>query len=818
MSHGTISLLPQPVVEQVIDSLHAVAHSSPITRRRLEASFELAFALISGLDQRELNGGQRLGLNMLLQAANLGMEEARAIVDSMHAAFGLSIPVDHDHPNREIEWLSHATSTADLIAQRRLKQINEAEYTRAMEKRRHIYCGVGVEIRTEQGGVDVLLQTYKECIEDGIHDLVDLAGGLRLAATAGDLDLITLILGLPDQDINARDSWGDTALNMACRSGHWDVALYLINHGADVTMASHENVTALHWLPSFPEEKINEATDILVSKGAVIEARSHGASRVYGGGTRQWHRQGGRDGTPLLWAVVSSSIVAVKALLRHGADPWDRAGSMLITSNNWGKLTNYSPVDYAAEYQMKEILQELLDEVPDHIDVKKSPLNMYFRPFGTGSLGRFISPLAWAVSGASSRPFELILLHGKGLESAVYETIRLLLRKGADPRKVDSKGSSVASIATIGGNINPIQVLYRLGDESCRLDEESVLDTLKWAVTRERRAIFDFVKHHHHGIIYDNFQSILDIVVCMAGNPYFIESMMEGFSTTPHIDHGRLLWLAIEHGNFRLALSLHKKVPFDPQYAVDGMTTLGSLIRRVKSFGLLVQALEFTFSLFDPCTNGNKDGFWTKFNHPIIPTESNGNYHDQQAKEWTKISLLHLAAWQNEFRPHQTNSTRMLDILLRYYNHPHQINAIVPGTGWTALHFAVASGNTSAVRTLIEESDIDLSIQDYMKKTPMDIAWTRFCGPKEIFRILEILPTEQPSAQKLFRNNTEEIVRLLRQKRAKWNLCCGIIRRESEGEADLILIPPEMEKVITVSIDLTDGKWWSLLLASDLTA
>ncbi|PVF99198.1 hypothetical protein CPB86DRAFT_872819 [Serendipita vermifera] len=790
-SHGTMYLLPQPVIEQIVDTLQVVADSVPVTWRQTEASFELAFALLSGLDQREEDRGRKLGLHMLSRAATQGMEDARAIVDSLHAAFGAAIPFDTSNPNRELKWLSRAASTGHPVAQRRLKEIDPLEYDQAMEKLRNIYCGIGVEPQKGDGGLKVSLERVKEWVECGLQDEQEMEGGFRLAATAGDLDLVTLIESTWSKDIDCRDKWGDTALTLACRSGHWNVAQYLMDHGADVTIASNENVTALHWISSFPQEKIQKVTDMLISHGADIEARSYGASDFYGGGIRQWHKQGKRDGTPLLWAVISCNITAVRALLSHGADPWDKDGSTVNTNNDWGNISSYSPVDYASEYQMHEILQLLLREVPDGIKHERSPLNMHCRPFAAGAHRRYIFPLARAVSGPASRPFELILLHGKELKNAIYETIQLLFKKGANPKRVRSDGGSAASMAALGLDITSLEQLYELNGDLFRLDDDEVLSTLRWAISKEKRALFDFLLRHHQDIIYANLQGILENALSWTSNPYFVGSIMA--DPTSGLDYGRLLWLAVQGGNFRLALAIHKRAPFDPQYAVNGMTTLGDLIRRVKSFGLLVQALEFTFSLFDPYVDDEKNGFWAAFKH------------DEHSGGSTKVSLLHLAALQNEFISQQTKSTRIFNILLKYYNLPHQINAIVPETLWTALHFAVASGNAAAVKALIEEPDINLSPQDYMGKTPTDILWTRFCGPKESFEFFDIPVTERDSLQESFEETTGDILLLLRGKGAKSNLCCGILRRDSEGEGGIMPIPSDIAtQIIFITVKLQD--------------
>ncbi|EYU46497.1 hypothetical protein MIMGU_mgv1a024955mg [Erythranthe guttata] len=96
----------------------------------------------------------------------------------------------------------------------------------------------------------------------------------------------------PDED-------GDTPLILALQKRRFITSKYLINRGADITIADRKGKTSLHYAA---EQDNKELMQMLLSKGADIESNSV-------------------NGTPLQCAAASGNVESVRLLLGHGANP-----------------------------------------------------------------------------------------------------------------------------------------------------------------------------------------------------------------------------------------------------------------------------------------------------------------------------------------------------------------------------------------------------------------------------------------------------------------------------------------------------------------
>jgi uncharacterized protein len=124
-------------------------------------------------------------------------------------------------------------------------------------------------------------------------------------------------------------------ITQAIITGHFDVAKYLLDHGADPNVTSSASKLAplyavidsqyaqREWYPppSVEQEKIThlELIRALLDKGADVNARS---------GARPWYRGFGNSGgpdpngsTPFWRAAAALDMEAMKLLLSRGADP-----------------------------------------------------------------------------------------------------------------------------------------------------------------------------------------------------------------------------------------------------------------------------------------------------------------------------------------------------------------------------------------------------------------------------------------------------------------------------------------------------------------
>jgi hypothetical protein len=91
------------------------------------------------------------------------------------------------------------------------------------------------------------------------------------ATFLGKLDLVKQHIAA-GTDLNQKDDYGSTALNIATTFGKTDIALALIAGGADIESKSGDGSTALHSAAFFARTEIVKS---LLAKGADVNARNN---------------------------------------------------------------------------------------------------------------------------------------------------------------------------------------------------------------------------------------------------------------------------------------------------------------------------------------------------------------------------------------------------------------------------------------------------------------------------------------------------------------------------------------------------------------
>ncbi|KAJ1413877.1 Tetratricopeptide-like helical domain superfamily [Sesbania bispinosa] len=124
-------------------------------------------------------------------------------------------------------------------------------------------------------------------------------GALHFAAREGQSEVCKYLLQDLKLHVDSKDDDGETALIHAARQGHTATAKFLIDHGADPTIASNLGATALHHSAGIGD---NELLKYLLSRGVNPDLESDA-------------------GTPLVWAAGHAQQAAVSVLLEHGANP-----------------------------------------------------------------------------------------------------------------------------------------------------------------------------------------------------------------------------------------------------------------------------------------------------------------------------------------------------------------------------------------------------------------------------------------------------------------------------------------------------------------
>ncbi|KAF2112296.1 ankyrin repeat-containing domain protein [Lophiotrema nucula] len=226
------------------------------------------------------------------------------------------------------------------------------------------------------------------------------------------------------------------------------MAIFLLDNGANASLAHETGTTPLHLLPMFPPEHIPNIGARLIDSGADVSSR-----------TRQslcwevlWHGIS-LSGGPLPFAVACRNSSAVATLLALGADP------------NQGYLW-WSSLDLAASLCMPEICELLIGH-------GATATKQWFR-------GR--SPLHWMGVSTFASLLGKFLTHGSAYQSAIRSTIDVLIASGAvideeDDWKTRSfaiYGISYTPLGNAAANPRADPILIRCLLERCISSQKSV--------------------------------------------------------------------------------------------------------------------------------------------------------------------------------------------------------------------------------------------------------------------------------------------------------------------------------------------------------
>jgi|GEM_PF-6820253 len=141
-----------------------------------------------------------------------------------------------------------------------------------------------ITAKTKAGGVTALHQAIYAKQFTIAHELIKRGAPLKdtvesgllpihLAATAGDLKSIQLMLDRNPELVNAKDDYQQTPLLWAASRGHSAIVEFLLKKGADIdtvtvvnpkdfaSYAEHNGKSALHWALTFDRKVLNEFSD-----------------------------------------------------------------------------------------------------------------------------------------------------------------------------------------------------------------------------------------------------------------------------------------------------------------------------------------------------------------------------------------------------------------------------------------------------------------------------------------------------------------------------------------------------------------------------
>ncbi|KAJ6563824.1 hypothetical protein B0H19DRAFT_942471 [Mycena capillaripes] len=538
-------------------------------------------------------------------------------------------------------------------------------------------------------GVKSVDQIYVNHRGDGI---------LHLAAAMGNLPALQHIVKMYHPKIDLENQVkSETPLLAACRGGHLDCALFLLENGArpDGSDEMGEE-TPLYWLCSFSPHDAAIIARKLVDAGALLA--QHGKKRQ------------DRLHTPSVWAdpenlfslpvsplsraVIMQSISAVEVLLSLGADPLEGLDSQA------GHITFNStcPVVVAAVLTLPRILQILLSHV-DATTPLFSPAEML-----QGVFQKSISPAVDPTS-LQSR----LSRCGSEYKSAMFETLQILHSWHLNilPERGFRPAHPVLARMVSLAKIDVVESLLELGysvhgtPQACPIVE---------AVKLNHEPLFRLLVAHDadiHTTITRECCSNLSLLQVLADKPLQVSRGIEiaeylikmGVSVDPSPDSTRSAFaFAVKNQDFALAEFLVKHgadVNFayrlDPQCA--WITVHGELLRNPTE-----KNLESIKYLFDTGTG------------PVLFQESvQGETSPSRAVPsfiadiTNNISVFHFAAIFPATNPESLILGKMLAHILakRTYHNSDTVNQVHPDLG-TPLWAAALGCNIAVVMALLE--------------------------------------------------------------------------------------------------------------------
>ncbi len=230
---------------------------------------------------------------------------------------------------------------------------------------------------------------------------------LVLAAREGALASVQAVFEAK-ADLDKPSGDKSTALLVAIQNGHYDVANFLVAHGANVNLANEKGWNPLYLtvkhrnietgtIPVPNQDQAMDFIKVLLDHGANPNARLKANTEIRNGQRATWLNEAGA--TPFLRAALCGDAEVMKMLLAHGADP------KISTDDHTTPLMAAAGVGYSDGFIHDRSIQETVDAM------------------------KLILDQGADVNAANDQG--LTALHGAAHKAALEE-IQLLVDRGAD--------------------------------------------------------------------------------------------------------------------------------------------------------------------------------------------------------------------------------------------------------------------------------------------------------------------------------------------------------------------------------------------------
>jgi ankyrin repeat protein len=281
-------------------------------------------------------------------------------------------------------------------------------------------------------------------------------------------------------DINSWSHRGSTVLHDAAELGHLDMAQSVLNLGAVVDVRDSHGASALHIASRYQRFKV---VQLLLERSASVNARDNDASTPLHDASKSGHvsvvqvllesgaeknARDSQDAIPLLRAVQRGHLGVVKLLLRwdagfsarrhYSTQLFDTLRSRHIERAQACYSSN-STLHLATQFQDTEVV-ELLLKCGVSVDVRNddtsTPLHTALR-LGRITVAKLL--LRWGADVNARDKQDASPLHW-AVRIGNLEIVQLLLRFGADIHTRDSNNSTPLHTASLGGNLGVVRALF----------------------------------------------------------------------------------------------------------------------------------------------------------------------------------------------------------------------------------------------------------------------------------------------------------------------------------------------------------------------
>ncbi|KAL6895346.1 serine/threonine protein kinase [Trichoderma longibrachiatum] len=501
-------------------------------------------------------------------------------------------------------------------------------------------------------------------------------GLLHIAAIQGRLPALKHLHQKYLCDINLKNqSHGDTALICACRTGRFDIAMWLLDNGADPNGAQFCEESPLHCISFSNEHEMEAVICKLIAAGADTEKLSQASRKDVRDIIADWEDTFFMILTPLGRAVLKQSLLTVKVLLKHGARPTEKPAD---------HKRAISAVELAAVLTLPDILEELLKHIDSTVPIFDE------------------CEMLDAARSEETTPYDPLSLHsrlircGTNYKASLLRTLTILhnRRKAQPNRPAHTPGKHLCNEILLG-NTDIVSALLSLGHSPDGCPGHRPLVT---AVQCNNHELFRLLTSHGPSLAYtsDTHQTLLHFLALRFPHTpteltlaqYLVHSYGANDPIIP--DQPSPLVLAIRNGFFALAdlLVSHgagaslNTLHTAPETGL-ACSLLGSLLRGQTSFSL--RAIRYLAHLHRTTSTNIS---------PLVCRSTDG----------VECSAVHALAMvpAGEWNSHRQISAGIVQLVLDMFPAPESLGEwSAHSLLGTAMSAAVAMGHVELVRMLL---------------------------------------------------------------------------------------------------------------------